>query len=89
MEEKDNYSPAEVAQICEDYIRIFSEEIEKYREFVPKKVQEAITNLRETIEKFYREGRNPEQKDSLNDLEARVKSCRDFEGHLKFYGFTF
>ena len=78
MEEKDNYSPDEIAQICEDYIRIFSEEIEKYREFFPKKVQEAITNLRETIEKFYRRGRNPEQKDPLKDLEARAKSCIDF-----------
>ena len=91
MEDKACYTPAEVAQICAAYMRVYGQpsstmkEIGKYEQLVPKNVQESIGRLNRTVDMFYERTGSSRQKDSLQNLEFRVQSCRDFEEFLKLY----
>lgn len=59
MEEKESYSPAEVAQIAEAWRKIGENEsramenLRKYEMLTPQSVQHAITRLRDTEYGYY------------------------------------
>ncbi len=59
MEEKESYTLDEAAQFCEAYRRASergssdSEEIGKYKKFVPKSIQKAVRDLRDVEWGFY------------------------------------
>jgi hypothetical protein len=91
MEEKKCYSPIEVAEMCEAYLRVYGkpstnvEELNKYNEIVPEEVRKAASRLRGAIIRFNERGINPKQKESQKDLESHVQDYKDFGEFLLTY----
>ena len=70
MEEKESYTPAEVAEIAEAYHRIYTNQkdltqrLDEYRLFVPQSVQKAISDLRDVEAAYY--SKTPKQRKKIH-----------------------
>jgi hypothetical protein len=84
VEDKKSYSPEEVAQFCESYLKahkgdLNSEEMRKYEKLVPRSVRNAMGILRDIEWGFY--SNEPERRKAIKNLE----NFKSFEEFFKVY----
>ncbi|VVB83231.1 Uncharacterised protein [uncultured archaeon] len=89
MEEKESYTPAEVAEIVEAYSCIYCssagermERLRQYEKFVPENAQNLISRLRD-VEYFF-SNKSPEQKkEILGNLEEWTTGSEQFREFIE------
>ncbi|MDE1848679.1 MAG: hypothetical protein KGH55_01455 [Nanoarchaeota archaeon] len=92
MNQKESYTPNEVAQIVAAYQRIHAyatttgKEVGLYEQFVPNNVRISIDRLMEAQNQFYGRAQRHNQVESIRELEGRVSAYQDFEEFLHLHG---